>query len=424
MQCRRAFELDLPGFLANPEAEEFAAFRSHYPECRDCAQEVQAWTDLHLQLQSGADGPDEQHPSPEQLLRLQEEPGSLAPEERQALQQHAAACASCRDELGTLRSFDFDSLRERAPSAAPRVRMPLRLAAVFRRLFWHPAFAYGLVLVLSLPLLFSDSIRPGPGPRTRAESKPGRAPEIALVSKDPSVAGKTVIRLDQPADEIAAAPRAEPVRASGDVPPGVSVEHEIRFADSGATRQIGNELAAGQRKEKQDREAAEEAIRRLLQSAQSNRPEVAAEPPDSASVLVSAGSAPTEAEGRVRVVAQPTEFERYRGVAEDIRVQTGWTVVDLQPGRSVDVLRGDLGAGLHLRLPLDEAAKALGHAEIRIRLRDTAQQLTQRFRFGPEAERLEMHVDASFLAPGVYPVGVHAAGADSPALQMFRFSVR
>ena len=53
MSCRKAFDIDLAGFLEEPRTQQFDAFRAHYPRCAACASEVRAWTELHEQLGRG-----------------------------------------------------------------------------------------------------------------------------------------------------------------------------------------------------------------------------------------------------------------------------------------------------------------------------------------------------------------------------------
>jgi len=144
MTCQETLALDLAEFLARPTAEEFAAFRSHYPRCADCAAEVRAWTELQASL-SGAT-----HPSPDALLQY--EGGGLTDAERRGIAQHLAGCAPCRDELRALAVFDRDA----APAAARvPVSKPRRWSFRLPRLVLHPALAYGLVLAL----LFYPALR-------------------------------------------------------------------------------------------------------------------------------------------------------------------------------------------------------------------------------------------------------------------------
>lgn len=146
MICRRTQDVDLASFLAEPRADEFAEFRAHYPVCADCAAEVRAWTELHLQLRDP-----EAHPEPRLLLAWQDEPASLAPERRSALARHLEACASCRDELRALRAFDPAAAA--AAVAAPGDAVLERIGAIVRRILWQPALAYALVLLLLIPLV-------------------------------------------------------------------------------------------------------------------------------------------------------------------------------------------------------------------------------------------------------------------------------
>ncbi len=195
MSCRRIEELDLPGFLEDPTGDEHRSFREHYPGCRECSAEIRVWTELHLELTAEA----EPHPSPDDLLRLQDDPGSLPAEERVRLMGHLDSCAACLEEVRAMETFapnfdavaqgrpaiaaasssspepplvvggpgsfasseepvDFEAelLREMAPPEAheddehgPGSWLP-RVA----RVVWTPAFAYAALLVITLPLVY------------------------------------------------------------------------------------------------------------------------------------------------------------------------------------------------------------------------------------------------------------------------------
>ncbi len=149
MTCRQVHEIDLPGFLAEPGVAGFAAFREHYPVCPECAAELRAWTELHLQLQ----GP-QAHPPPELLLRYEREPGALSGERRAALADHLEACATCADELQALRGFDPARAAAPVPAATRTARSAgPSLIDTLRGWLWQPALAYTLVLLLLVPLV-------------------------------------------------------------------------------------------------------------------------------------------------------------------------------------------------------------------------------------------------------------------------------
>ncbi len=59
--------LTLAAFVIDPRDPTWAEFREHYPTCPDCAGEVRAWTELHVELQSG-EGEGGSHPAKELLL--------------------------------------------------------------------------------------------------------------------------------------------------------------------------------------------------------------------------------------------------------------------------------------------------------------------------------------------------------------------
>lgn len=205
VSCRQAFQIDLPGFLAEPRARVHAAFREHYPDCRECAAEVRVWTELHLALNAGV-LPFE-HPPEEMLLRWEEEPGRLAPSERRALDAHLERCASCSDELASMRSMMRRLTVEEPhePGWLARAADRLRVVAL------HPAFAYalvGLLLFPALKLILGDIERTG-GPASLARDAPRVEPPSGLARRS-----EDRLRARAPALEagrsIAPAPAARP----------------------------------------------------------------------------------------------------------------------------------------------------------------------------------------------------------------------
>lgn len=178
--------LDLAAFLAGEESPEVRGFRDHYPTCPACSAEVRAWMEVH----AGLNPPlaENQHPTEELLLQFESQPDRMSGVARTSVETHLKTCASCRDELHSLRSFDFSILdRPVADRLASTRQVPAKLAwlksflAPLRAVLVHPAFAYGLVLLLLLPQLSSLSpelSRYGPGtePKTVQERPIAAAP--------------------------------------------------------------------------------------------------------------------------------------------------------------------------------------------------------------------------------------------------------
>jgi Putative zinc-finger len=159
MQCDRAFRVDLAEVLLPGDAPGAAAFRAHYPTCRECAAEVRAWTEVGLLL--GGGGP---HPAEAQLLGFEDRPETLPAVERAAVAAHLAGCAPCRDELAALRRFDPAALAVRVPARTPPPARRFRWRAI-GRLVWHPAFAYALALLVAIPFVL-ERFAARPVPRT------------------------------------------------------------------------------------------------------------------------------------------------------------------------------------------------------------------------------------------------------------------
>lgn len=172
MSCRRAYDIDLTAFLADPRNPAHADFREHYPRCAECAAEVRAWTEVESLLRA----PDA-HPAPEKLLRLEEDRDALGAVERAALEDHVAQCASCRDELAALRGFEPHAATASGRAHAGGTSALGALLAGLRGLLVQPAFAYALALLFAAPTVYrlvtsdSDLLRQTPV-ESAAKSEP------------------------------------------------------------------------------------------------------------------------------------------------------------------------------------------------------------------------------------------------------------
>jgi hypothetical protein len=154
MRCRRAFDIDLPGFLAGERSPALEAFRAHYAGCRACAAEVRAWQEVHLRLGAGGEAGAE-HPTPADLLAYEGEDPALGVR-RAAVERHLVGCLGCGDELRALRAAASPQPRSapefpRRADAATASRHAARLVARVRAVTLHPAFAYAIVLLLLYP---------------------------------------------------------------------------------------------------------------------------------------------------------------------------------------------------------------------------------------------------------------------------------
>jgi hypothetical protein len=208
VSCRRAYEIDIAAYLADPRAAAHADFRAHYPACAPCSAEVRAWTELAARLGAGRAA----HPEPALLLRYEDAPDRFDPAARAELRMHLAGCASCRDELAGLRTFQPALAAAPQPAARP-ARRRRGVAAALRGLVWQPAFAYAVAFAIAGPLLYLQVTRDRLDLRGAPRAEPPVAPQVAP-SLAPERAPEPVVI--QPAPVPAspqAAPSAEPPRA-------------------------------------------------------------------------------------------------------------------------------------------------------------------------------------------------------------------
>jgi hypothetical protein len=160
-KCHKTQDIDLALFLIEPYGAEWQEFRAHYPYCATCSTEIQKWTALEHRLRSlgnpGATG----HPAPEILVQFHQHSTLLPAEKRDTIASHLSACVTCREEFKLLGTFDPSRIAQWIPdtktivSAEVRESWSTRVLNALRPLFLHPAFAAGLVLLLSVPFIRS-----------------------------------------------------------------------------------------------------------------------------------------------------------------------------------------------------------------------------------------------------------------------------
>jgi hypothetical protein len=363
MACRRAFDLDLVACLLDRERPEWREFRDHYPRCPECAAEVRTWTELHT-------NPDPEHVEPTALLAFEDAPGTLGTNERRRISTHLEACASCRDELTMLRGTDVARLvrGDVRPALPPRRwRIPS-----LRGVLVHPAFAYGLVLLLVLPAAW-PLVRDQVAPRPSAEQAV-RAPAAGV------------------AEEKAVPAPAGELDAVGTPP--FSDDAGPRFEDEAPSRELfrsdASPGAAAPRDDDRARvpaEPAAETRQRGLGRADQAAP---------------AASEPARAQTKRSATAKaaPALMEK----------EAGWPTVALDP--RVDTVVSVTGPGLLVRMPIPTTALTAGLAEIRVRDPSGSREMREQH-FGPPAHAAEIRLPAAWLTPGTYRVELRFGG-DEP----------
>jgi len=238
--CTKSEQIDLAAFLVEPRAEEWAAFREHYPACPECSAEMARWSELEGILRRPSQP---SHPSEAALLAFETDPGTLPAEEQRSVRLHLDSCAPCRDALAAVRSLDLESALEATAAAsvgAETVRKSwlARLLGSLRETLGslaQPRLATALVaaalLLLAIPVALAiwSALEPntpaaprGPGPPSEvvaSEEPPleGSAPEPPLHREPPPAPEEQIARAPSGAsparDEPAPAPEAPVARA-------------------------------------------------------------------------------------------------------------------------------------------------------------------------------------------------------------------
>ncbi len=377
MSCERVHQIDLAGFLASPRDDAHAAFREHYPVCAECAAEVRAFTELDLLLRGS-----ETHPSPEVLLRYEDEPMSLPDARRAELDRHVALCAACRDELRVLRQLQQLPV---AAAAARQVRAPglesapllASVLARLRRWLWNPALPYALVLVLLVPLVVQrwavleeerNLLAPTP-PRADA---PARAPAPQAPR---SFAEGMIGRDEQPAPALA----AEPARARARELKEYAVARELVPESDLESEEAPAEL--GQRR-------ANAPLARMKQS------------------VPSAGLAAGRA-GEVAIAGKRDVARKHSAQDADSKSlysSSAAPAADAISAALVAALEGDERVFI---VPAAQLPAGAGEVELRIRLAGGRRELVERRTLGPDGA-LEVRVPAAWLGEGQHIVEISA----------------
>lgn len=352
MACQRSREIDLLAFLAAPRGEEFAEFRLHYPRCAECSAELRAWTELHEALGAA-------HPEPEQLARYAELP--LA--QRAAVDAHVRSCPACREELAQLADFDPSRLAE--PVSAPREGGLRRWLAGLGRIFWSPAFAYALVVLMLVPVTQRLVRERAQAPLAEALFDAEPLPSAAA----PHPPAASAERRDALAEAKPSAPvleKAQPGKAAAD-----------SAAEPAEPRAQAFELA---------RTEPSEAVARLRQPA-------------------AAGLAAATAKQAMKAAAAEPRDELL-----------------LESWRTAHAPRPQPAGLLYLGIPVG-AQQPPGEAWVAVRDAAGARELRQRVTLpaaGKAQRRVSVGLPGSWLEPGAYSVELQSS--DAPAAR-FRFEI-
>ena len=216
--CRKASEVNLTVFLAEPQSREWEEFRQHALYCEACSAKVFQWTQLGDLLKSAGRNAIASHPAEELLAQFHNRRESLAEVDRLSIAQHLQICPACREELSLLASFNFTLIQKWIEEEQPEQttvgeRSVLgessfpRLLEALRSLILHPAFAYGVALLLGIRVVSYDFLpRPSFGPAREISSptggmragsersgNPGSIPTVISSSLPPQEAALTLL---------------------------------------------------------------------------------------------------------------------------------------------------------------------------------------------------------------------------------------
>lgn len=252
-KCHKAQDVDLALFLIDPHSSEWQEFRTHYPCCVTCSAEVQQWTSLELGLRTLGNVGTNGHPSAETLVAFQQKSSRFTHEEQHQVEAHLRSCVVCRDEVNLLGSFDISRIqhwqREAQTTNATVVTSDswaTRAWDTLRSLFLHPAFAFGVVLLLSVPFIrsyYSASVNNIPSSSEVASTPIGRQVPSEQANKE-KVSPTKLAKQSAPREDF-------PLKDERIVPPP-SASPAPTAAGSGGARDA--EISAQQQRSKEEKE--------------------------------------------------------------------------------------------------------------------------------------------------------------------------
>lgn len=404
MSCRRAFEIDLAGFLEDPRADAFADFRDHYPRCPECSVEVGAWSELEAQLRARNDA---RHPDPQQLARF---PEGLDARERVGVERHLVDCAACRDELRALEAF--------APGSLPGAGAPRRAKgggrlrtgwASLGRLAWSPGFAYAALALVLLPTIY-DAL--------------DSAPELLSDSSSPSVQSEMDVPVRVDKDDVE--PRRSVARKPAVPPPARELAdpklESVREKQEAAPE--SEELAPAVMLRKRAIESpALEAMAEPIPAAALELDEVEARAADAGSAY-RVPPRPALRDSPVAAYAAPALREESRADASKVHYLSASRAfrgslpapVQLSPDAPAQINAAIASRGFRLAAPLP---RGLAPGEIEIRVSDAAsrRELRERVRVASGQTQVELEIPANWMGQGIYRVTIHdsrGSGDDTP----------
>ena len=100
-------------YMLDPAAEQWGAFRSHYPACHQCSELVSQLTRIEERVERISDSAP--HPSASELLGFMER--SLPEARRIEIEGHLGRCSSCRAEVAAVHSVEAALARD--PTQGP-----------------------------------------------------------------------------------------------------------------------------------------------------------------------------------------------------------------------------------------------------------------------------------------------------------------
>lgn len=379
MSCNRAQETDLLAFFADPRSEELAEFRDHYPVCADCSCEVRAWSEVDALLREAA----AEHPEAADLLRFESQPGSFDSAGRARLASHLEGCPSCRDEAGAIRTFlASQTSRSAVPAATPDASRSSEAPGwleTLRAALWSPAFAYGLLVVLCVPLL-SDYWSEGPTATfERIDDAAVPAQKSQRVAPEPDRSDSA-----EPQVEPARAPEVAPAQGVSD--PKKQARVDLR-SEAAARQQVKREAVAPPQQE-MDSPASKPAELREYEAFADRAPEL-------------------ELRKRSRLSQETSGQIAMESDAADSGLRAS---ASAEPQKSpVSVLRE--GERYRIRVRNELALQPGARVELRLIQADGARALVERVK--AEAEVFEIRVPVSWLAVGAHQIEVRDVDANA-----------
>lgn len=204
-ECEDRVNELLPWYLNGTLSEDQARkVETHLKACPKCQKELEEikWLSSGVKVVGGITA--SPHIQSEKLLLFIEEPESLSPDEKATIEKHVESCATCYNEIQTLKRVNLELVGQEEEKSESTKKVPF-WEKMTEGLIWlvrKPAFAYAVAILLAYPAARWLLLQPQPPVPPVAPEKVYMLSEQTRTPAKPTVVlrdkNDRLIRLDIP----------------------------------------------------------------------------------------------------------------------------------------------------------------------------------------------------------------------------------